>query len=132
MRNVILLVVFQFFLLVAFGQNFKVGDKVEVYNSGGWYKGNIEQIGSGDLDGYYYVHYDGYSSSNQWMKASNIKLQKASATIISTGPRNGTYIILSYGNPYNPIRIGYFELNNGQYSYYDMAKKFLGKGSYAF
>jgi hypothetical protein len=50
----------------------------------------------------------------------------------NNGPRIGTYIILSYGNSSNPIRIGYFELSNGKYTYYDMNKKTLGRGSFVY
>jgi hypothetical protein len=69
------------------------------------------------------------------MKAANIRLQKtvaANTVNNKIGPRNGTYIILSYGTPTNPIRIGYFELSNNKYTYYNMAKKVLGKGSYTY
>lgn len=134
MGKFILLATFQLFLSAAFGQTFHVGDKVEIYNSGSWYKGSILDIGTGSLQGYYSVKYDGYNQP-QWMKASNIRLQKAesaNAVNSSSGPRNGSYIILSYGNPNNPIRIGYFELNSGKYSYYGMDKKLLGQGSYVY
>lgn len=53
-------------------------------------------------------------------------------TDITKGPRNGEYIILSYGSPTNPIRIGYFQLKDGQYIYYNMSKKVLGQGSYTY
>src|SRR5258707_80136 len=109
MKKVILVVVFQFVLFIAFGQiqNFNVGDKVEIYNSGGWYKGNIVEIGSGDMLGYYSVSYDGYKQL-QWMRTENIKLQKVAAAKPAgdaNGPRAATYIILSYGNPKNPLRL---------------------------
>jgi hypothetical protein len=201
MKKIILLAAFQFILLIAFGQNFNVGDKVEIYNSGGWYKGSVLEIGSGNMQGYYSVSYDGYKQAQwmkaanirlqkitatkpsgntiaagmalkagdkveiynsgswykgsivaigandmegyysvsydgykqlQWMKTTNIRLQKADAARPSSGPRSGTYLILSYGNPKNPLRLGYFKLNNGEYTYYDMGKKLIGQGSYTY
>jgi len=134
MKKIILLTAFQFILFIAFAQSFNVGDKVEIYNSGGWYKGTILEIGSGNMQGYYSVSYDGYKQA-QWMKKENIKLQKATAAKPASdinGPRNATYIILSYGNPKNPIRIGYFKLSSGKYSYYDMSKKLIGQGAYTY
>ena len=132
MRKMILLTACQLLLSISYCQTFHVGDKVEIYNSGGWYKGSILEIGSGSMQGYYSVSYDGYNQP-QWMKAANIRLQKA-ATVqaANTAPRNGSYIILSYGNPNNPIRIGYFELNNGKYTYMGMDKKILGQGTYTY
>ena len=132
MKKMLLAVSLQCCMAIVFGQTFQPGDKVEVNNSGGWYKGRVEQIGSAEWAGYYKVSYDGYTGQ-QWMKASNIKLQSAAAAPnTAAGPRNGMYIILSYGNPSNPLRLGYFSLAGGQYTYYDMAKKVIGKGSYTY
>ena len=133
MKSIFLAVIVQFILIVSFAQTFKPGDKVEINNSGGWYKGSVQQIGSGEWAGYYKVTYDGYTGQ-QWMKASNIKMQAIAAAAPSTaaGPRSGMYIILSYGNPSNPLRLGYFSLAGGQYIYYDMAKKVIGKGAYIY
>lgn len=72
----------------AFPQQFRVGNKVEVYNSGGWYKATITETGSGNYLGYYYVHYDGFSQ-NQWIKASDIKLAEKTAATTANSPRNG-------------------------------------------
>ncbi len=130
MKNIYLLILLQLLSLVVLGQNFKVGDKVEAYNSGAWYKGTISQIGANSYKGYYYVQWEKYSQG-QWIKETNIRLYK-NATINSIAPRNGIYIILSYGNPTNPIRIGYFDLINGQYNYYNAAKKIIGKGSFTY
>src|SRR5665647_702020 len=133
MRKVFIITVLQLVLVIGFGQNFQVGNKVEIYNSGGWYKGSILEIGTGNYKGYYSVKYDGYSQP-QWMKESNIRLQKTASNNndLNKGPRNGNYIILSYGSAANPIRIGYFELKNGQYTYYNMNKKIIGYGSYTY
>lgn len=132
MKKILPAILLQFCLGMAFGQTFNIGDKVEINNSGGRYKGSVEQIGSGEWAGYYKVSYDGYTGQ-QWMKASNIRLQTAvAAPNTAAGPRNGMYIILSYGNPSNPLRLGYFNLAGGQYTYYDMAKKVIGSGSYTY
>lgn len=50
----------------------------------------------------------------------------------TSGPRNGRYIILSYGNVNRPITLGYFDLSNGKYIYYDAGKHPLGNGSYLY
>jgi len=113
--------------------NYQVGQKVEAFNVI-WYKATVIGFGSGDLAGYIKVHYDEYSSSSdQYLKASSIRIQKNTATPnFSGGPRNGRYTILSYGNIYNPITLGYFNLNNGSYTYYDAAKKPIGRGTYLY
>jgi hypothetical protein len=124
-----------FILLISFTSlsaqtKFSVGDKVEVYNAG-WYKAVIKEIGSGSYSGYYKVRYDKYNN-DQWMKASNIRTIQSTVNDYSKGPRNGRYIILSYGNINNPITVGYFDLNSGAYTYYNAAKKTLGKGTYSY
>lgn len=132
MKKLFFFFILQFFLLVAFGQSFRVGDKVEVFNSGGWYAATIQQSGTGDYNGYYYVKYEKYSQG-QWIKGTNIRLKSSSdMPAADGGPRNGQYIILSYGDPSNPMRLGYFYLNNGKYSYYNLVKKLIGEGSYSF
>jgi hypothetical protein len=112
---------------------YQVGQKVEAFNIT-WYKATIIGFGSGDLAGYIKVHYDDYSSaSDQYLKASSIRIPKNTVTPnFSGGPRNGRYTILSYGNIYNPITLGYFDLNNGRYTYYDAAKKPIGTGTYLY
>ena len=115
----------------SFAQSFNVGDKVNIYNSGAWYKGNIQQIGSDNYAGYYYVHYDGFNNG-QWINGSNIKMLSATKAATALAPRDGLYTILSYGSVTNPIRLGYFDLSDGRYRYYNMAKKVIGSGSYQF
>ncbi len=143
MKKLLLLTTFQLFILTAFCQHFNIGDKVEIMNSGGWYKGAIVEEGSGEWNGYYKVSYDGYTG-NQWMKISNIRLLKGSTAKANantnanstneaapaSGPRKGSYLILSYGNISNPLRLGYFTLSGATYSYYDMGKHLLGRGAY--
>src|SRR5438046_651063 len=104
MKKILLAAAFQLFILTAFCQHFNIGDKVEIMNSGGWYKGSILEQGSGDMNGYYKVSYDGYNQP-QWMKIANIRLLKASTATTRTntnndneatptgGPRQGTYLI---------------------------------------
>jgi hypothetical protein len=132
MRKLLLAVLLQLYFSIAFAQTFKIGDKVEAYNSGAWYKGTVLEIGSDNYNGYYMIQYQDYNQS-QWIKASNLRMQNNTpVNNEKNGPRNGTYIILSYGSSSNPIRIGYFELSNGRYTYYDMSKKPLGRGSFIF
>jgi hypothetical protein len=120
-----------FFTSIIFGQAFNPGDKVEVFNSGGWYAASIVKPGTNDFQGYYYVQYEKYTQG-QWIAAKNIRRAGNAMVNTAAGPRNGTYIILSYGNPANPIRLGYFDLGNGTYIYYNLAKKAIGKGKYSY
>lgn len=125
---------FNQFVLAQGNGNFSVGQKVEAYNVG-WYKATILEIGSGDMTGYIKVHYDDYSSaSDQYLAAKKIRLPKSAAIDnYSAGPRNGRYTIRSYGgNIYNPIILGYFDLNAGKYRYYDAGKNLLGTGTYLY
>lgn len=132
MKKLLFTFTLQLLLVIGFAQNFNVGDKVEIFNSGGWYKGSVVETGSGNMAGYFSVKYDGHTQL-QWIKASNIKIQNRPDDANNTsGPRNGTYIILSYGNPNNPLRLGYFQINNGEYTNYNMAKKILGKGAFVY
>jgi hypothetical protein len=131
MKKYIFTILFQLTAAYAFSQTFQAGNKVEIYNSGAWYKGSVVQAGSDNYEGYYYVHYDQYSQ-NQWIKASNLRLLRSAENNISAGPRNGTYIILSYNDPTNPIRIGYFDLKSNQYTYYNLSKKQIGQGTYSY
>jgi len=112
---------------------YHVGQKVEAYNVG-WYKATVLGFGTGDLTGYIKVHYDDYSSaSDQYLKESSIRIpENSQPPNFAAGPRNGRYTILSYGNIYNPITLGYFDLNNGKYTYYDAGKHPLGTGTYLY
>ncbi len=110
-----------------------VGQKVEAYNVQ-WYKATVIGYGTGDLAGYIKVHYEGYSAaSDQYLKESSIRIPKDEVTQdFSNGPRKGRYTILSYGNIYNPITLGYFDLSNGRYNYYDAGKRLIGTGIYLY
>ena len=111
---------------------YKIGQKVEAWNVD-WYKATVIGFGSGNYQGYIKVHYDGYSSgSDQYIIESNIRLPKNTTADYTSGPRNGRYTILSYGSVTNPITIGYFDLANGNYTYYDAGKNIRGRGTYVY
>jgi hypothetical protein len=115
---------------VAAQTKFSVGQQVEAYNVD-WYKAVIKEIGTNNYAGYYKVKYEKYSSE-QWIKETNIRAIKDETKNYSAGPRKGRYVILSYGSGYTPITLGYFDLNDGSYIYYDAAKKQLGKGAWSY
>jgi RNA binding activity-knot of a chromodomain len=103
---------------------YKIGQHVEAWNIA-WYKATVIGIGSGNYQGYIKVHYDDYSSaSDQYIKESNIRLRKNTTADYTSG--------LSYGNITNPITIGYFDLENGNYTYYDAGKNVRGRGAYVY
>ncbi|GAA4731175.1 hypothetical protein [Flavisolibacter ginsenosidimutans] len=131
MRKLFLTLCFQLFLLLAFAQSFSLGQRVEGYNSGEWYKGTVTQIGSGNYQGYYYIQWEKYTVG-QWVKAENVRAVKTAAAAAATSPRAGEYVILSYSSQTNPLRIGYFTLSNGTYTYYNLAKKQIGQGAYTY
>ena len=112
---------------------YKIGQKVEAWNIT-WYRATILEVGSGDKAGYIKVHYDDFSSaSDQYLKETSIRIPKiAGPDNTASGPRNGRYTIRSYGNPSNPIILGYFDLNSGKYNYYNAGKKLIGSGTYAY
>jgi hypothetical protein len=132
--NLSLLFIFLALTIPAFAQSngkFNIGQKVEAWNVT-WYPATVVEIGTGTYAGYVKVKYDGYSSE-QYIKEANIRIPKTHTTQNSSaGPRNGRYTILSYGNIYNPITIGYFDLSSGSYIYYNAAKKPIGKGTYLY
>lgn len=114
--------------------SYQVGQKVEAWNVS-WYKATVIEVGSGDKTGYIKVHYDDYSSaSDQYLKESSIRILKNKLVDnYSAGPRNGNYFIQSYGsNIYNTLILGYFDLNNGKYKYYDAGKNLIGSGTYLY
>lgn len=112
---------------------FSTGDKIEAWSAGVWYPASIVSIGSGNYNGYYYVHFTGYSdASNQWLNAASVRKASAKTNTANVIPRNGKYKIYSYGNPANPIYSGYFTLKAGGYSYYNAANQLLGSGNYTY
>jgi len=131
---VLMIVTFQSFSQASFN----VGDKVEAWNVA-WYKATILEIGKGNYNGYYKVHYDDFSSaSDQYLQASSIRSRKiaeaeAAKNNTAQGPRIAKYSILSYGAGNNPLRIGSFDLKaGGTYTYYDMGNNKLGDGKYSY
>jgi len=129
------------FLSTSAGANqpaFKVGDKVEAYNID-WYRATIVEIGSGNMAGYYKVHFDAYSSAiDQFIRASNIRVQPgqraaAAGTVIANaaGPRPGRYRVLSFGASSIPIMLGELELlGGGRYRSTLSGGRAVGEGSY--
>lgn len=112
---------------------YAVGDKVEAWSNGVWYPASISAIGTANYKGYYYVHFTGFSdASNQWLNTSSVRKAQAKATITNVSPRDGKYRILSYGNPNNPIYLGYFILNGSNYSYYNAGDRLIGSGSFTY
>ncbi len=49
------------FVVIAAAQQYKVGDRVEAYDSG-WLKGAVTGVGTGNYAGYYLVKYDDFNS----------------------------------------------------------------------
>lgn len=131
MKKGLLFILALFVYAITLAQTFTVGQKVEGWNSGDWYAGTISQIGTDNYKGYYYIQWDKYTVG-QWVKASNIRTVKAAANNSAVTPRIGEYIILSYGSSASPLRLGYFNLKNGQYTYSDLAKKQIGQGTYSY
>jgi len=129
-----LLIVFISSITISLAQNFKAGDKVEAWNVA-WYKATILQVGAGDRQGYYMVHYDDFgSASDQWLKNTSIRARASSKEASTTaGPRLGKYNVLTYGSVTNPIRLGYFVLSDGnKYSFYDNGGNIVGSGTYSY
>lgn len=115
------------------GGKFSIGEQIEAWSAGAWYPASIVSIGTDNYKGYYYVHFTGFSdASNQWLNASSVRKPQAKTSTADVSPRSGKYKILSYGNPANPIYLGYFTLSGSNYSYYSAANKLLGTGSYTY
>lgn len=116
------------------GTIYKTGQKVEAWNIA-WYKATVLEVGTGDKAGYIKVHYDDFSSaSDQYLKEASIRSPKNVAPNKEvSGPRFGRYTIQSYGgNGSNPIILGYFDLRNGEYQYYNAGIKLIGTGKYQY
>lgn len=113
--------------------SFAVGNKVEAYEIGTWYKAAIKAVGTGDKQGQYLVDYDDYST-DRWFYAKDlrpIKIEKTFST--NGGPRQGKYTVLSYGANTNPLRLGHFQLSaGGKYSFHDNGGGLTGSGTYKY
>jgi hypothetical protein len=76
------------------------------------------------------------TSHSEKKEASSVTQKNANGhqsndTTQPSAPRQGKYLIISYGsNPVNPMKIGYFSLSGSEYIYYDMEGKQLGEGTY--
>jgi hypothetical protein len=119
--------------LAAHGQDWRVGDSVQYFDSG-WWDAVVVEIGGGVHAGYFKVKADKYSSL-QWSAAKNIRARPGKpAAAPATGPRLGDYGILSYGNPaYPPTRLGKITLSaGGAYRFYGNGDKLLGEGRYSY
>jgi hypothetical protein len=110
---------------------FKVGDAVEAWNIT-WYKGRIVEIGTGkENTADYLVDFDDFKL-HQWFKAKNVRALQAPKEYAGP-PRAGKYLVMSYGNPRNPLPLGYFLLKGGsEYRFYTLADKLIGSGTYRF
>lgn len=113
------------------GSKFKKGDEIEAWDTG-WYKARVLEVGTGEHQGSYMVHFEGYSSaSDHWVQAKNIRVRPGAEPAVP--PRAGKYYLQGYGNIYNPIYLGYFILSGGnQYRFYNMGNKLIGTGRYRF
>ena len=66
------------------------------------------------------------------VSAANIRALSGPAPSTAGGPRSGKYVILSYGDVTNPIRIGYFVLSGSSYQYLSVTGKNIGSGGYSY
>lgn len=110
-----------------------VGDKVEAYSIGTWYKGTVKAVGTGANQGQFLIDYDDYVTDT-WHYAKGVRFIKvAIAANTSAGPRLGKYGVLSYGSNSNPLRLGHFQLSaGGNYSFFDNGGGLVGSGSYQY
>jgi len=135
-----LALIFSCLCLVSFAADaWKVGDKVEVWNSA-WYPAQVLEIGSGDHAGQFRVHYEKFSAaSDQWILAKNIrarapeKSEAAKAAETAAGPRLGKYGVYAYGAAGNRLYLGDINLAaDGKYQAAQPGGKSLGEGKYRY
>jgi len=112
--------------------DWKVGDRVEAFNSS-WYKVTILEVGTGDHEGSYFVTYDGFNKySNNWVQGKNIRPLPAEEVIPTTGPRVGKYLLRSHVGK-SVIPQGELEIRSrGRYRVYLHNGKLLGEGTYEY
>lgn len=108
----------------------KIGDKVEAWDVM-WHKSTIVGLGSGAYAGYFRVQEDG-DHGFEMVSAANIRALSGPPPSTAGGPRAGRYVILSYGDITNPLRIGYFILSGSSYQYLSAAGRHLGGGKYSY
>ena len=131
MKKVCSFLLFLFISSLTFAQ--AVGDKVEAYSVGTWYKAIVKAVGTGDNKGQYLIDYDDFGT-DRWHYAKDVrfvKVVKTSST--AAGPRLGKYGVLSYGSNSNPLRLGHFQLAaGGKYSFFDNGGGLVGSGTYKY
>ena len=116
----------------------RVGDRVEAWITAEWLPVKLVQIGGGPwADSPYLVEYGtpiGGIQPKRWLSARYVRpLAKTPPDTSAAGPRLGRYVILSYGTPSNPLRLGEIELvAGGAYRYYANGGRVLGTGTYRF
>jgi hypothetical protein len=87
----------------ALAADFSVGERVQVFVSGGWYGATISgPVGSAPYAGYYSVHFD--DGSDSYAKPDNIQAAPAPAgdgqamqATDAEGPRPGRYTCVGFG-----------------------------------
>jgi len=118
----------------------QVGEHVEAYNVD-WYAATVTEVGTGNMAGYYKVHFDAFSAaSDQYIRASNIRARadrRAAAAAAdaarAAGPRVGRYRVLSFGASATPIVLGELELlDGGRYRAILPGGRPAGDGRYAY
>ena len=131
MKNLFSFLFFVFICSFSFAQ--AVGEKIEAYSVGTWYKGTVKAIGTGNNAGRYLIDYDDYSTDT-WHNAKDVRSVKSEkAPNTAAGPRPGKYGVLSYGAGSNPLRLGHFQLSvGGKYSFFDNGGGLVGSGTYQY
>jgi hypothetical protein len=118
--------------------NFRIGQRIEGWITAEWLPVTLVQIGGGPwADSPYLVEYGTPIRGIQpkrWLSARDVRpLAKTPPDTSAAGPRLGRYVILSYGTPSNPLRLGEIELvAGGAYRYYANGGRVLGAGTYRF
>jgi hypothetical protein len=76
--------------MAASPQSYKVGDRIEPYDSG-WLPGTIVELGSGNYSGYFLVKYDQFSTQ-RYFKPSDLRpLSKAVDDKLKNTPPPAVY-----------------------------------------
>ncbi len=86
----------------------KVGDKVEGWNVADWYKATVEEVGSGNYNGYCLLKWDDYKI-HTWINAENIRTRKNVSKTSDASP--------SSAPPATKYVCGVFLNLNGQFTY---------------
>lgn len=146
----------------ALAATYQLNERIEVNTLGSWDKATIIEVGTGEHEHEFKVHYDGYAASfDRWLLplyfrkagggSSNVTRSATPAPAATTtpppaaspagqarspgGPRLGRYNIQSYGAVGRPpLYLGHIEfLAGGRYRISNTAKaEYYGGGDYAF